>query len=180
MPPYTLPVERPARLLRRVAKLQAPGYSDAWIARRLEVKTAQVKAARASAGFAALQDETELAFQEQIRGMRRQLSFKTLTALERLLAADDFILANLGIEKVIRLSTQGFMPDPAEDDTARAPAACCPRCMVPSSAIHRRDQRQQPAGGLGRACGAPSVMMHPCPLTPAPLIPSGRDRVHQG
>ena len=48
--------------------------------------------------------------------MRRRLAFTTLTALARLLAADDVIIVNLGIENVIRLSTQGFMPDPAEDD----------------------------------------------------------------
>ena len=127
--------------MRRVAKLQALGYSDAWIARRLEVKTAQVKAARASEGFAALQDETELAFQEQIRGMRRRLAFKTLTALERLLAADDLIIVNLGIEKVIRLSTQGFMPDPAEDDDSlpgpAGPASRAPRALPGGSSRMR-------------------------------------------
>ena len=57
MPPNTSAVERPVRLLRRVAKLQALGYSDAWIARRLELKAAQVKAARLADGFAAFQDE---------------------------------------------------------------------------------------------------------------------------
>jgi hypothetical protein len=138
VPPNVPPAELPTRFLRRVTKLQALGYSDAVIARRLEVKTAQVKAAQASAGFAALQDETELAFQEQIRSLRRRLAFKTLTALERLLGADDPIIANLGIEKVIRLSKQGFMPDPGEDDEVLpAPAGATPRAprALPAGSI---------------------------------------------
>jgi hypothetical protein len=33
--------------------------------------------------------------------------------------ADDVIIVNLGIDDVIRLSTQGVMTDPAEDDDSR-------------------------------------------------------------
>jgi hypothetical protein len=78
-------------------------------------------------------------------GRPRRLAAKTLTALERLLDADDLIIVNLGVEKVIRLTKQGFMPTP-EDDEADAPPANLARAQRALPAASVKDEIAQLRG----------------------------------
>jgi hypothetical protein len=56
--------------------------------------------ARRRHAFRAHLGEAEIDHQERLRGRQRRLAVKTLTALERLLDADDLIIVNLGVETV--------------------------------------------------------------------------------
>jgi hypothetical protein len=123
------------RTLRRIARYVCFGYADRWIARRLDLKTPQVKVAKGRDDCRARLDEAEIEHQERLRGRQRRLAMKTLTALERLLDAADLILVTLGVEKVIRLTTQGFMPNSDGEDAEALPAgsARAPRALPPAS-----------------------------------------------
>jgi hypothetical protein len=107
--------------LRRWVRGVCLGYSGRGLARRFDLKVAQVKAARSRDDFRALLDEAEIDHHERLRGRQRRLAVKTLAALERLLDADDLIIVNLGVDKVIRLTKQGFMPTSEDDDNDALP-----------------------------------------------------------
>lgn len=108
------------RTPRRIARDVCLGSGDRRVARRLELPTPRC-------------------------GRPRRLAAKTLTALERLLDADDLIIVNLGVEKVIRLTKQGFMPTP-EDDEADAPPANLARAQRALPAASVKDEIAQLRG----------------------------------
>jgi hypothetical protein len=90
------------------------GYHDTWIADRVTLSPAQVRAAKARDDFQASLDEAEIEHGQQMRGRQRRVARLTLKALERLRQADDLIIVTLGIEKVLRLGKRGLLPN--EDD----------------------------------------------------------------
>jgi hypothetical protein len=132
------------RQLLQVASGICLGYSDKWIATRFNMTVAVVKALKAQDDFQTYLDEAEIEHQVQMRGRQRRVARLTLKALERMLQADDVIIVTLGIEKVIRLTKQGFLVPFKDDEADAMPADPAKAQRAPASV---KDKIAQLRGG---------------------------------
>jgi hypothetical protein len=126
---------------------------------------AQVKTTGGRDGFRTYLDEAEVDHQERLRGRQRRLAAKTLTA------ADDLIIVNLGVEKVIRLTTQGFMPNPEDDEGDALPVgpSRVPRALPAASVT---DEMARLRGGASR----PGITLWLWPCDASCRTPPARER----